>query len=352
MNSNKVKKQAVLDDATLNCVLIILAFIVVLIIFTAVYLTACFVTADKTPSPIPNQDLENPSSPEGNSYPFRQDVSVTLPPDNPNSATIPADSIDSDFAMLINTKGEIVASRRSTTTIYPASMTKIMTLIVIFENLPSESALDEVLTINIPRGEHSGYGFEVGEKLTVKDLIYAAILQSDGVACITLAEYIAGSEANFVKMMNDKVRELGLLEGDPETNPSTNFTNCSGLHEQYHYTTAYDMAVITAYAMKNTFCANVLTSIKYTPSDNFRLGEGCVFWHSFLHNRLNDGSLQPTTATIRGGKTGWTGDESGYCIASYAEGKNGENYILITAMAESWASAVEDTITILNDYAN
>ena len=351
MNSNKIKKQAVLDDATLNYLLIILAFIVALIIFTAVYLTACFITADKTPAPLPNQDIEAPAD-EAGDYPFRQDISVVLPPDNPSSAVIPADSIDSEFAMLISTKGEIVASRRSTAVIYPASMTKIMTLIVIFENLPSEAALDEVLTVNIPRGEHSGYGFEVGEKLTVRDLIYAAILQSDGVACITLAEYIAGSEASFVNMMNDKVRELGLLEGDPENNPSTNFTNCSGLHEQYHYTTVYDMAVITAYAMKNTFCADVLTSIKYTPSENFRPGEGCTFWHSFLHNRLSDGAIQPTTATIRGGKTGWTGDESGYCIASYAEGKNGESYVLITAKAESWAAAVEDSITILNNYVD
>ena len=72
-------------------------------------------------------------------------------------------------------------------------------------------------------------------------------------------------------MMNAKARELGLSES------TTLFQNCSGLHHQYHYTTAYDMAVITAYAMKNTFCADVLTAIKYTPSDNFRPGEGCTF---------------------------------------------------------------------------
>ena len=348
MNSNKVKRQALLDDATLNYVMILLAFIIALIIFTAVYLTACFITADKAPAP--NNEINESVVDKDGDYPFKQEISVILPPDNPSSAIIPADSIDSDFALLINTKGEIVASRRSSTTIYPASMTKVMTLIVVYENLPSASCLDDVLTINIPRGEHSGYGFEMGEKLTVKDLIYAAILQSDGVACITLAKYIAGSEANFVKLMNDKVRELGLLEGDPENNPSTNFTNCSGLHEQYHYTTAYDMAVIMSYAMKNTFCAEVLTSISYRPSENFRPGEGCVFWHSFLHNRLNDGAIQPTTATIKGGKTGWTGSDSGYCIASYIEGKNGENYILVTAKAEGWASAAQDAVSICNNY--
>ena len=110
------------------------------------------------------------------------------------------------------------------------------------------------------------------------------------------------------------------------------------------------MAVITAYAMKNTFCADVLTAISYRPSENFRPGERCVFWNALLHNRLNDGAVQPNTGKIIGGKTGWTGSDSGYCIASYVEGKNGEKYVVITAKAESWATAVQDTVTICNNY--
>ena len=298
-------------------------------------------------SSINNGELDTSSGhtehPVIENYPFKQDIELPLPEFKEGNNEI--SGINSANAVIYDvTDNEIVAYKKSQTIIYPASLTKVMTLIVVYENLPSEESLNDVLTINIPRGEHSGYGFEMGEKLTVKDLIYAAILQSDGVACITLAEYIAGSEAKFVQMMNAKARELGLSEN------TTLFQNCSGLHHQYHYSTAYDMAVITAYAMKNTFCANVLTALSYKPSDNFRPGEGCTFWHGFLHNRLNDGSIQPTNATIKGGKTGWTGADSGYCITSFAQGKNGHTYVVVTAKAESWATAVDDTINIYKNY--
>ncbi len=341
---HRIKKQVQLDDFSLTLITVIIIAIVAIVLITAIY---GIVFALSTPeAPLLGTDVN--ASADGD-YPFKQEIDLKLPEYKEGSATI--EGVNSEHAILFDvTSGEIIASKKSNTLIYPASLTKVMTLIVVYENLPSEDSLDDVLTIKIPRGEHSGYGFEIGEKLTVEDLIYASILQSDGVACITLAEYIAGSEANFVKMMNDKVRELGLLEEDPETNPSTNFTNCSGLHEQYHYSTAYDMAVITAYAMKNTHCAEVLTALSYKPSANFRPGEGCTFWHGFLHNRLNDGAIQPTTATIKGGKTGWTGTESGYCIASFARGKNGNDYVLITAKSESWATAVDDTINIYKNY--
>lgn len=343
--SRRIKKQAQLDDFSLTLLTVIIIALVAIVFITAIYSIIFALSNSNAILPEVNAGANN------GDFPFKQEVTLPLPEYTDDSVTISADDIDSENAILYSvTDGKILASRKSTSLIYPASMTKIMTLIVVYENLPSEDSLNDVLEIKIPRGEHSGYGFELGEKLTVEDLIYAAILQSDGVACITLAEYIAGSEANFVKMMNEKVKELGLLEDDSENNPSTNFTNCSGLHEQYHYTTAYDMAVITAYAMKNSFCANVLTSLKYKPSSNFRPGEGCTFWHGLLHNRLNDGSIQPTNATVKGGKTGWTGKDSGYCIASFARGKDGKDYVIITAKSAGWSSAVEDTVKICNDY--
>ncbi len=343
----KIKKLIVIDDGTLNIIMVLIAAILAILIITGVY----FLTVNLASEPqSPTTDVGSKPVSGNSKYPFKQNISLALPGYREDSATI--SGTNSEFSALLDmTTGEIVASRRSTATIYPASMTKIMTLIVVYENLPSEKSLDEVLTISAEIGEHSGYGFKPGEKLTVKDLIYASILQSDGVACVTLAEYVAGSEAAFVRMMNDKVRELGLLDGDPENHPSTNFTNCSGLHEQYHFSTAYDMSVIMAYAMKNTFCAEILTSLSHKPSDNFRPGEGCTFWHSFLHNRLNDGTLQPTTAEIKGGKTGWTGEESGYCVASFAQGNNGHKYVLITAKAESWVAAVDDALNIYKNYA-
>lgn len=297
------------------------------------------------------------SSGNSGDYPFKEDSKVNIPLDLENAEGIGADSINSERAMLVDvTAGKIVASRKGTQMMYPASLTKIMTLIVVVENLKSEADLDHVLTIEDAAGEHSGYGFQVGEKLTVRDLLYAVILQSDGQACLTLARYIAGSEAAFVKLMNQKVKDLGLLEGDPESNPSTNFTNCSGLHETYHYSTCYDMAVITAYAMENTLCSSVFNSIKYNPSNNFRPGEGCTFWHKVLHQYLSDGNKQPGKAEILGGKTGWTGKESGYCMAYYIKGDDGHYYVLITSNATKtdnktgWDNAINDAFYICDTY--
>ncbi len=334
----RIKKPVNLDDFSLTLITVIMIAIVSIVLITAIY--GIVFALSNPEAPLGGPDVN--ASADGD-YPFKQDIELPLPEFKEGSNEI--SGINSTNAVIYDvTDNKIVAYKKSQSIIYPASLTKVMTLIVVYENLPSEESLNDVLTINIPRGEHSGYGFEMGEKLTVKDLIYAAILQSDGVACITLAEYIAGSEVKFVQMMNAKARELGLSEN------TTLFQNCSGLHHQYHYSTAYDMAVITAYAMKNTFCANVLTSLSYKPGDTFRPGDGCTFWHGLLHNRLNDGAIQPTNATIKGGKTGWTGKDSGYCITSFAQGKNGHTYVVVTAKAESWATAVDDTINIYKNY--
>ena len=349
MSSKKLKKSASIDDASLNLLIVILIACILIIAVTAVY----FVVTKTAGGANEGGETDTNDLQAGvvENYPFRQEIAAPVFVDN-NCPTIPADSISSGYAILVDvTDGEIVASRKGSQMIYPASMTKVMTLIVVVENLKSEAALNDVITISAQQGSNSGYGFKPGEKLTVKDLLYAAILQSDGVACIELANYIAGSETNFVKLMNDKVKELGLLEGDPENVPSTMFQNCTGLHHAYHFSTPYDMSVIMAYAMQNPLCANVLSSLSYKPSDNFRPGEGCTFWHTLLHNHLSDSSIQPNKATILAGKTGLTEKEtSGHCIVTYTKGDDGHFYVSVTAKAESWIGNTDDILKIFNTY--
>ena len=181
---------------------------------------------------------------------------------------------------------------------------------------------------------------------------------------MALADYIAGSEAEFVKLMNDKVKELGLLDDEinddgvnrDETNPSTKFMNCTGISQTYHCSTAYDMAVITAYAMKNPFCAKVLTTTEYSPDDDrFRPDtKNNVFYSMILHDtdKYNDGEKKSQTVNIKGGKTGWTGNDSGRCLSVVATGKNsGDLYILVTCKADIWQDAITDTINIFDTYA-
>lgn len=343
-NHGMPKRVVNIDRASLNLVLVIIVTIILMLAILASYFV--IMLSSRNDKPV-LEDETNDEQQTTDDYPLKTDgIVIELPGTNDAKNTISNDLINSDKAILVDlTTSEIVASRQAGQIIYPASLTKVMTLIVIAENIKNDGALDDLITISRNYDENSGYGFKVGEKLTVKDLIYAAILQSDGVACLELADYIAGSEANFVKLMNEKARAMGLDE------TTTLFQNCTGLHQSLHYTTCRDMAIIMAYAMKNPFCASVLTSIKYKPGDNFRPGEGCTFWHTLLHNRLADGNKQPKRAEIIGGKTGLTEKEtSGYCIVSYAKGKDGHFYVSVTAKAESWDANVQDVINIFNEY--
>ncbi len=338
-------REACIDDSSLNLLVVLVAVILLFSIMLTTYFTVALISREDKPT---IEDPDDKPASTSEDYPFKVDgIVVDIPKIDEAKNTISSELINSEKAILVDvTANEIVASRQGSQMIYPASMTKVMTLIVVVENLKSEAALDEVLTIEHERGSNSGYGFNIGEKLTVKDLIYAAILQSDGVACLTLADYIAGSEANFVQLMNEKAKEMGI--GD-----TTLFQNCTGLHHQYHYSTCRDVAIMMAYAMKNSLCTSVLTSLKYVPSDNFRPDDGCTFWHTFLHNQLSDGNIQPKNAEIIGGKTGFTEKEtSGYCIVSYAKGDNGHYYVSVTAKADGWSANVQDILNIFNEYVN
>ncbi len=285
-------------------------------------------------------------------YPFRQNISFSVPDFADDAMTINSGDINSEKAVVLNvTDNTIIASRQSSQIIYPASMTKVMTLIVVFENLKNESSLNEVITISEDVVEKmeaegsSGFGLKAGERLTVKDLIYVMILQSDNIACEALARYIAGSDSAFVAMMNEKAKEMGL------STSTTLFQNCTGLHHQYHYTTCKDMAAIMSYAMQNTFCAEVLTAKSYAPSNNFRPGDGCTFWNAFLVHGINDGKTQPNTAEMTAGKTGFT-DEAKSCLVSFAKGDDGKEYVVVTAKAESTATRLNDHLYLYNTYVD
>lgn len=343
MNNKKILSNGMIT-AIITIILLVIVFAITL---------AVFMIVDK---PFGGQAEEKPSEPKAD-YPFKQEINFSVPVMPEDSVAISVSDINSEKALVLNaSENKILASRQGSQMIYPASMTKVMTLIVVYENLKTEASLKDVLTISaevqndMVAAGSSGFGLKAGEKLTVEDLINVMILQSDNIACVTLAQYIAGSEAEFVKLMNAKVREMGLLDGDAENNPSTLFQNSHGLHHQYHYSTCYDMASIMAYAMKNTFCANVLTSLKYKPSDNFRPNDGITFYNAFLVHGINEGKISPKNATFIAGKTGST-DEAGKCLVSVAKGKDGKQYIVVTSHAPTIQERLDDHLYLYNTYA-
>ena len=333
-NKGAPAREACIDDSALNLLLVITAVILLFAIMLSVYFTVALISREDKPE----ADDNVPTSADGD-FPFKvEGIKVELPSIDEAKNTISSDLINSEKAILVDvTANEIVASRQGSQMIYPASMTKVMTLIVVVENLKSEAELDKVLEIKHEYGDHSGIVYPVGTKLTVKDLLHAAMLQSDGIACITLAEYIAGSEANFVQLMNEKAKEMGIGE-------STLFQNCTGLHHQYHYSTCRDIAIMMAYAMENPLCSSVLTAQVYE-SDYTPIFYNMIFAPEYLYTR------QPKKADIIAGKTGFTEKEtSGYCVVTYAKGDNGHYYVSVTAKASDRASNFTDVLSIYNEY--
>lgn len=215
---------------------------------------------------------------------------------------------------------EIVAHKNYNTVCYPASTTKIMTLLVASEladDLDDTFEMTFEITDSLYREEASVVGFSPGEKVTVRDMLYGAVLSSGADATVGLANKLAGSEEAFVALMNEEAEKLGLK--------NTHFTNTSGLYDANHYTTAEDMAVILRAAIKNSLCREILSTYKYTTSKTPEHPDG-ISISATLFNYMY--GTEPETATILGGKTGYV-DESGYCIASFGVGQSGDEYICV-----------------------
>ena len=239
--------------------------------------------------------------------------------------SIDLDHLYSPYAVLLDrVSGEILAERGSGERIYPASMTKIMTVILAIEN--TEDLNEKVV---VPRDifeklyeeNASLAGFLPGETVRKKDLLYGAMLPSGAECCIALADLIDGSEEGFADRMNEKAEELGLEQ--------THFQNSTGLHDPEHYSSVGDIAALLRYALKNETFYEIFTSSRYSmpPSD---LHPDGVTFYSTLSESLE--SAEVTGGRILGGKTGYT-DEAGLCLASLAE-VGGREYILVTAKAD------------------
>ncbi len=237
---------------------------------------------------------------------------------------ISPDKLNSPNAILIRLKDQaVLMQKNSKEKIYPASLTKMMTAIVAIENLPDLN--EEIkLTNSTFQGLYeegaSMAGFKPGERVMAIDLLYGALLPSGAECCIGLADQIAGSEQNFVKMMNQKAADLGMN--------STHFENTTGLHNENHYTTVKDLAVLLSYALQNNTFREIFTSPRHSTSPTNKHPGGMTFY-STMFKELNNQDL--VDGEILGGKTGYT-NEAGLCLASLA--KVGEQeYILISAGA-------------------
>ena len=313
-----------------------------LILIAAIFTVACAALPkiDKAKSEKAEEGADSQASLTQNS---EETVPIITYQIDSDTAEIPA-SNDCGGAIIIETAtGRAVAARNPHTRFYPASTTKIMTLLVACENIKNyEDTFTMNLEITDPLyvAEASVAGFLNGEEITMTDLLYGLILPSGADAAIALAEKISGGEAEFVKLMNKKAEELGLTD--------THFVNTSGLYDSEHYTTAYDMAVILETALQNPVCKKVLSTYRYTTSKTPQHPEGIELSATLFDYMYG---TEPETATVLGGKTGFV-NESGYCIASYGKGNETDNeYIVVTLKNSSRWPAVHGQIDLYKQFA-
>ncbi len=261
-----------------------------------------------------------------------------------DTKTIYSENVISTHAILIDESTDlIVASKGAKERISPASMTKVLTILVAAEHI-TEEQLDDTFTMTIDITDYSfsndcsNVGFLVGEQIPVRDLFYGTILPSGGDAAVGLATYVAGSHEAFVDLMNEKLEELGLAD-------SAHFTNCVGLYDENHYCTVYDMAVIMKAALENELCREVLATKCYTTTPTTEHPEGIIISNWFLR-RIED---KDTDGEVLGAKTGFV-QQSGSCAVSYQLSENGTPYICVTAGSTSSWRCIYDHVEIYTRY--
>lgn len=238
--------------------------------------------------------------------------------------------------------GNILFDRDAHTRINPASMTKVLTVLVAAEHVTDWSDTFEI-TPEITNYSYvhdcSAVGFSNNEVVTVEDLFYGTVLCSGGDAALGLATYVAGSQEAFVDMMNEKLKELGLAD-------TAHFTNCVGLYDEDHYCTVYDIAMILEAAIDQPQCREVLSTKKYTTSSTPEHPEGIQISNWFLR-RIED---KDTGGEVICGKTGFVA-QSGSCAVSYGMDESGMEYICATVNAHSGWRCIYDHVELYKRFA-
>ena len=287
----------------------------------------------------PKTDAPVTEAPKPEGFPYN------LHPDYDIYSKLLGNSIYSEHAIIVDIEqNRVVASRNSGVKMYPASMTKIMTLYVAVTNIPRDDLYSKTFKITreladyLYRENATVAYFAVNEEVLLIDCLYGAILPSGADACIALATHLAGGEEGFAEMMNKAAKDLGLK--------NTHFTNCTGLHDPDHYTTAYDMAVILNAAMQNELCRDVLSTAKYTSHSTPQNPDG-ITWYSTALSRLSP--YNKPSMTFIAGKTGYT-PEARQCLASVCRTADGKEYIMVTGYANHKDEARDDAINAIKKH--
>ena len=275
-------------------------------------------------------------------------------PDNPDDGVITQNEQQTDllnekhdgwptinaaaFILYDATSGAILVGKDYETQKEPASMTKVMTILLALEKLDMNQTITVTgamaKEINELEKDYVRLGLQEGEEITVKDLIYAAVLKSANDCCIVLAHQIGGSEADFCKMMNEKAEELGCR--------NTHFTSCFGYAKEDNLTTAFDLSLILNEAVSKTIYSEIAKTYTYKISATNKYSST---------RELTNANRFISTADFKydyyvGGKTGFT-DSAGNTLCAAAK-KDGRVLIGVLFNAGSSTSRYRDMIKLFD----
>ncbi len=243
--------------------------------------------------------------------------------------------VSSGASILIDAEtGQILYANNMNERMYPASITKLLTVFLACE----KSRLGDVITVSktavdtVPR-DTSNIALDYGEKITVEDALNAAMLMSANDAANVLAEHVSGSLEEFAKLMNKTANDMGVK--------NSNFVNPSGLHDEMHYTTAYDFALIVKAALSNEKFFNFLSAQEYTigATNKKKDTRYMVTQHRMMH------WPQYASLGVVGGKSGYT-SQAKYTLVTYCE-KNDKKLIAVVLKSDTFTDVYKDTQTLL-----
>ncbi len=340
INYGRQRKRGVSDDF-LKLMIIILSVLLVFLVTTFIILkssdsdagegtveppTETTAPSESAGATEPNESA--PSSPDTSLKEWRtfpENPRSLIPVSDNSTVTLSSSKIYSgNIIMVDRSTGKAVCEYGADTKIFPASMTKLMTVIVaceLIEDMNDTFTFTNELLYTIESGATQAY-FIAGNPVPMKDLIYGVILPSGADACLGLAVSLAGSEESFVDLMNQKAAELGCT--------GTHFMNVSGLHHEEHYSTVRDIATIMAYAMENPFLRKVISARSYKTIAPVDRADGTLYcnWLS------GSSAYSSANATMFGAKSGYT-EKAGRCLASISRTADGKEYIIVSAGAFS-----------------
>ena len=215
--------------------------------------------------------------------------------------------------------GEILFDKSANDAGAPASMTKVLTAILLSENIGDSEKVKA--TPDAMKTECSCYGFQEGEEISKKDALNALMIKSANDVAVAVAEHISGSVEEFAKKMNEKAKEIGVSD-------KTNFVTPNGLDDENHHVTAYDMALIVREALKHPDVLEAMTTKEYTVKSNKK--EEVIPRHDSIFSIPN----------AVGGKTGYT-SRAGNTLALYF--KEGEKEVITVVMASNRENHYKDS---------